>query len=224
MFLRPIALRNSFLLALLLAVTTVCHAAAQGTDIPVGTQAPLEINSPLTSGWTVADLDGDHNPDIAQTRGIGQDGPNYLYRVELKLSQAGTAASFTFSDTDSLGVNVAAIDVDGDHDLDLVISARFRHERIGVWINDGKGSFIQNSHSLFAATEDSSLCSVHDESAGPTAGDTPSRARIAYLPNAGTVNPRSFRREAFECGPSDRVFRFPYRLQHFRAPPSSSSI
>ena len=221
MFLRPPALRNSFLLAILLATATVCYGAAPNTDSNV---EPLEISSPLTSGWAVADLDGDHKPDVAQTRGIGQDGTNYLYRVELKLSQGGTASTFTFSNTDSLGVSVTAVDVDGDHDLDLVISARFRHQRIGVWINDGKGSFTENLHSLFAATEDSSLNSSHDNLTANTVGDTPSLPQTGHFRDAGMVVPESFNREAFECGTSDRVLRFPYRLQHFRAPPSSSSI
>jgi hypothetical protein len=126
-------------------------------------QLPSHIDSPIGSGWAVADLDGDHKADLALSRKIGTGGQGYLYRVDLTLSQTTKSDSFTFSNTDLLGVNISAVDVDGDHDLDLVISGRFLGRRIGIWINDGAGSFTEDLHGLYPAADDPSLTSSHIE-------------------------------------------------------------
>src|SRR5262249_20091760 len=61
------------------------------------------------------------------------------------------------------GVNISAVDVDGDHDLDLVISGRFVGRRIGIWINDGTGSFTEDLHGFYPAADGPSLASSRIE-------------------------------------------------------------
>src|SRR5262249_55027651 len=120
-------------LTLILAFSACCAAANEPAPI---VESLLEISDPLGSGWTVGDLDGDHEADLALSREIGQSESGHLYRVELKLSRGEGSDSFTFTDANALDVNIAAVDVDGDHDLDLVINGRFTGQRIGVWINN----------------------------------------------------------------------------------------
>jgi hypothetical protein len=90
----------------------------------------------------VADLDGDHIPDIASGVNTGRTSAGYHYRVDVDLTGDATQKSFfsVFSEEPN-GLNIQAIDVDGDHDLDLVITSRLSRRPIGVWINDGTGSF-----------------------------------------------------------------------------------
>jgi hypothetical protein len=90
----------------------------------------------------VADLDGDHLPDVASGVKTGHTSAGYSYRVDVDLSGGAAQKSFfsVFSEEPN-GLNIEAIDVDGDHDLDLVITSRLSLRPIGVWINDGSGSF-----------------------------------------------------------------------------------
>jgi hypothetical protein len=108
-------------------------------------------------------LDGDHKADLALSRKIGSGGKGYLYRVDLTLSQTTQSDSFTFSNADLLGVNISAVDVDGDHDLDLVISSRLFGRRIGIWINDGAGSFTEELHGFYPAADGPFLASTRIE-------------------------------------------------------------
>src|SRR5215813_7542355 len=149
--------RCSAPLILIVAFSACCAAANEPASI---VETLPELSDPLGSGWALSDLDGDHETDIAFSREVGQSDSGYVYRVELKLSQTHHPVSFTFSNAHALGVNVAAVDVDGDHDVDLVINSRFTGQSIGVWINDGKGVFTQNLHSLYPAPEDRVLQSL----------------------------------------------------------------
>lgn len=89
----------------------------------------------------VADLDGDHHPDLASGIKTGHTSDGYSYRVDLDLSGNPEGKSFSVFSQEPNGLNIQAIDVDGDHDLDLVITNRWSMQPIGVWINDGSGSF-----------------------------------------------------------------------------------
>jgi len=89
----------------------------------------------------VADLDGDHLPDLASGIKTGHSSEGYSYRVDLDLSGKPDRKSFSVLSQEPNGLNIQAIDVDGDQDLDLVITSRWSMQPIGVWINDGSGSF-----------------------------------------------------------------------------------
>lgn len=89
----------------------------------------------------VADLDGDHLPDVASGINTGHTPAGYSYRVDLDLSGHTNQNSFSVLSEEPNGLNIEAIDIDGDHDLDLVITGRLSLRPIGVWINDGTGSF-----------------------------------------------------------------------------------
>jgi len=146
---------------LILAISIACSAAGT-TSTPQTIQSLAELDAPLGTGWVVGDLDGDQKVDLAVSRDIARTANGYQYRVELKLTQAKTG-SFTFSHTDGLGVTIAAIDVDGDNDLDLVIDGRFPGQRIGIWINDGNGTFTEDVHHRFTSTDVASLASLRPD-------------------------------------------------------------
>src|ERR1051325_2950976 len=87
--------RSAGLLILVLAFAAL-SAAAVNDPSPV-IHSLLELTNPLGVGIALGDLDGDHQTDIALSRGVGRNGNGYLYRVELKLSQSERSDSFTFS-------------------------------------------------------------------------------------------------------------------------------
>jgi hypothetical protein len=89
----------------------------------------------------VADLDGDQLPDLASGIKTGHTSQGYSYRVDLDLTGNPDRKSFSVLSQEPNGLNIQAIDVDGDKDLDLVITSRWSMKPIGVWINDGSGSF-----------------------------------------------------------------------------------
>src|SRR6266446_5433002 len=128
---------------LMLIVAVRAYGAAAARPMPPSASQLLPFNTALGTGWTLADLDGDHQPDLAQSRSVAHDG-HHLHRIDLHLSAGTKTGWFTFSNPDSLDLEVNAVDVDGDDDLDLIVTGRFSGQRIGVWINDGKGSFSRS--------------------------------------------------------------------------------
>jgi len=205
---------------LISAFSVYCAAQQPRSVIP----SALELADPFGSGWALGDLDGDHETDIALSWDVGQSGSGHVYRVELKLSQPEGAGSFIFTDSDGLGVNIAAVDVDGDHDLDLVISRRLSLQRIGVWINNGKGSFTQSLYTFYSATADPSLHAIRLYAPTQAIDENASQRLGAYVPQAGLVPEDSLSIRA-ECGTElGCTFRFVNGPLRPRAPPTASSI
>src|SRR5215471_13001139 len=167
--------------ALLLISLFSAYGAAQRSQSLI--ESALQLRDPLGSGLALGDFDGDHETDVALSREVGRSESGYFYRVELKLSQQGSG-SFTFASTTALGVNITAVDVDGDHDLDLVIDGRFLGQRIGVWINDGRGIFSQNLRNLCAEPEDCALHSFEIDLRRQVVDDSASRRLPACLTDA----------------------------------------
>jgi hypothetical protein len=107
-----------------------------------GPASPLPPRALGQAGWTVADFDGDKQPDFAFAEAKGRGG----YALELELSArldgaAGGRNSFPALPISPFGIHLSARDVDGDRDLDIVITAGFAAEPVAVWINDGRGRF-----------------------------------------------------------------------------------
>ena len=100
---------------------------------------PVPPNSASPSGWVLADLNGDQNVDLATARSGRHDVNGYAQEVSVTLG-AFQQTSFRFLSPGAI-VELSSQDVDGDDDGDLVVFEPLSSQPIGVWLNDGRGSF-----------------------------------------------------------------------------------
>lgn len=119
------------------------------------------------AGWTVADFDGDKHLDLAVTKSEAR-GASYVYWLELDLSSkreidaAPDRPDLPGLISPAFGLHLTPRDVDGDRDLDIVVTAGFARQPVAVWINDGKGRFVEGDLTAYSAwiglEDSSSLC------------------------------------------------------------------
>src|ERR1051325_1944959 len=101
--------------------------------------APLsELSSPLVRGFAFNDLDGDGVADLIAIHAPTLHSRQHLFRVSVQSSAQKNTAFNIESDVPN-GFHIAIFDVDHDRDLDIVITAGFRRQVVGVWINNGAG-------------------------------------------------------------------------------------
>ena len=118
---------------LLLLALACSRLAASAHDLPSA------LNSSGVSGWVLSDLNGDQNVDLATARSGLHDANGYAQEVSVTLG-AFQQTSFHFQ-SPGAAVELSSQDVDGDDDGDLVVFEPLSRQPIGVWINDGSGSF-----------------------------------------------------------------------------------
>ena len=138
---------RSPLLIFTLAGVSLCFAGSVRGSI---TPEPGHLLDHI--GWTVADFDGDNQPDlvITQTQGRG-----YLLQFQLSGNREGGAPGRTLFPPlpSAFGLHLTPRDVDGDHDLDIVITSGFARQPVAVWINDGQGRFEEGDLTAYPAAE-----------------------------------------------------------------------
>jgi len=98
----------------------------------------------LGNSTVLADLDADHQTDIATAHRFGRNG----YGIEVHLSH-GSSVNFGFTSAQQ-ALTLRATDLDHDRDLDLVVSQPLSKQPIRVWINDGAGRFDERDGSAYA--------------------------------------------------------------------------
>src|SRR5262245_309185 len=125
----------------LILLVSIWAAGAPKAD---GSLPSLPLDGVFQTNWTLADFDGDQNPDLVQARNAGTS-----YRVDIDLTGRERTGSFTFANPDAFEVDLAAIDVDGDRDLDLIVKGRLRGQKIGIYINNGAGTFSRGPANLY---------------------------------------------------------------------------
>lgn len=86
-----------------------------------------------------ADFDNDHKPDGAVLLESGPLNGRRSFRIELHIT-AGKNNELLFSSAET-ALSISAIDVNRDGAPDIVVEQAFTHKRLGVWLNDGHGSF-----------------------------------------------------------------------------------
>jgi len=118
---------------LLLLALACSGLTASAHDLP-GTLDSLSV-----SGWVLSDLNGDQNVDLATARSGRHDANGYAQEVSVTLG-AFQQTSFRFLSPGAI-VELSSQDVDGDDDGDLVVFEPLSSQPIGVWLNDGRGSF-----------------------------------------------------------------------------------
>jgi hypothetical protein len=100
---------------------------------------PSALDATAVSGWVLADLNGDQSVDLATASSGRHDANGYAQEVRIQLG-AFRQTSFHFQSRGAT-VELSTRDVDGDQDGDLIVFEPFSSQPIGVWINDGAGSF-----------------------------------------------------------------------------------
>jgi len=113
--------------------------ASSGLSLAADHDLPSPLDSPAVSGWVLADLNGDQNVDVATALPGRHDANGYTQEVRITLG-AFQQTSFHFQSRGAT-VELSSLDVDGDHDGDLVVFEPLSSQPIGVWLNDGAGSF-----------------------------------------------------------------------------------
>ncbi|HEY2843176.1 MAG TPA: hypothetical protein VGJ09_05980 [Bryobacteraceae bacterium] len=131
---------------LLLLAASGLHLSAAGVRDPQFLAPP---SSPSVSGWVLADLNGDQQVDLATASWGRSDAGGYAQEVRVTLG-AFRETSFHFRSRGAI-VELSSRDVDGDHDGDLIVFEPLSNQPIGVWINDGAGSFHEGSLADFRA-------------------------------------------------------------------------
>jgi hypothetical protein len=116
-------------------------------------------------GWSTAigDFNTDGTPDVAIADRVSRPMGGSAYRIQFSVSGLEPKTFAFRSEQDALTVRVS--DIDHDNDLDVVVSGALSHEIVGVWLNDGRGSFEAADVRQFAS-EVRALRSV--DAAGPS--------------------------------------------------------
>ena len=127
----------SWFLPLVLTGSGVSLAA--GNQNPSTIDLPSRISSTAVSGWVLTDFDGDRNADLATARSASHTASGYSQEVRVTLGSL-RQSSFRFVSSGAT-VELSSRDVDGDNDRDLVVFESLSSQPIGVWLNDGAGSF-----------------------------------------------------------------------------------
>ncbi len=183
------SLRMTFGVPVLFLLAGGFGVCATPAEMP---RLPEQLPSAWTSPWAMAKLDSDNRLDVAVSRVEGHDENGYVYRVDLRLSSGTRADSFTVAAGNGWGINITPRDVDGDDDLDLVITSGFDHQPIGIWINDGNGSFSESEVDDFsdAIWLDQSAVTYDENSGLPTPLAVSQFRQFFSLNYAGWIEPR----------------------------------
>ena len=180
---------------LLLALTASGLAAS-------AQQLPSAFDSPAVSGWVLADLNGDQKVDLATAQTGSHDARGYAQEVRVTLG-AFKQTSFHFLSPGAT-VQLSSQDVDGDDDGDLVVFEPLSSQPIGVWINDGAGSFHEGNLADFkklwsehpgpawrANIQQPALAAISEERIQPLTPPAAAAAPEVVSPNRISQNPPS---------------------------------
>ena len=170
-----------------------------------------------------ADFDSDEKPDGAVLLPAGQLNGQRDFRIEFHVT-GGRNTSIQFSSPEA-ELSIAAVDVNRDGAPDIVIEKAFSHERVQVYLNNGRGEFKKTSEK-FVAPDDSgpqwraaaAPQNLLPDSLSPTRGFELAATRAAIFTYPLDASRHTFWRKAVlvgcgACAPSPS-----------RAPPSLTSL
>src|SRR6516165_10415075 len=98
-----------------------------------------------------ADFDGDQRLDGAVLLHSVPFHGRKSFRLEVHLS-ASSNTEFSFESTED-SLSIAALDINHDGATDLVVEQALTHQRLYVWLGDGRGSFHQGRIEDFPADD-----------------------------------------------------------------------
>src|SRR5262249_5407674 len=199
-----------FLLLVFLVLPISAYCKDGANNLPASaTQNVFRFHFP-EFGWLLGDLDGDHAPDFIGGQRLGRTKDGYFYRVQPQLSSGAPSNPFTVFHNNALGFKITGVDIDGDDDTDLIISDRFFGQHIGIWINDGKGRFVQSLPGLFSpiSGEDVAFVAVDRNLPGQTTGDRQEQRRSDCPPIAAYTQQIPLRSSASNQHSGEWIFNF----------------
>ena len=217
--------RRNFLCLVLLFFSISAYCRDTAKTLPSsGSQNIFQLYSPEARS-VLPDLDGDHTPDFVGGQRLGRTTEGYFYRVQLHLSAGSPSSSFTVFHDNALGLKITGVDIDGDDDIDLIISDKFFHGHIGVWLNDGRGHFVKSVPGRFSpnSVSDLAFATVDLNSAGQPILDTQQRRFPDYLPDAELMPPSLLRSSTLN-GHFVEWLSFTANSLHQRSPPTASAV
>jgi hypothetical protein len=106
------------------------------------------LSGTITTQIAFADFDGDRQPDMAVLEGEHFSALKTHYSLTLSFS-TGNRQSIALTGP-SGGLFLLPRDVNGDNTLDLVVTARWLHEPVAVFLNDGLGGFSSADPAKFS--------------------------------------------------------------------------
>lgn len=121
----------------LLFFAGLLSGAAAAADVPSASAASLQLNQ----SFSIADFDGDLQPDLASIQTGWNDFSRTDYWIQLQLSAAGRQSFRIVAPMG--GLEIASRDVNGDHALDLVLTTAWLGRPVAILLNDGHGSFTR---------------------------------------------------------------------------------
>jgi hypothetical protein len=117
-----------------LSLRTTSAQPTVGRDFRLGS-----ASRPLGWSTVVGDFNRDGTPDFAIADRVEHYGGGYQFRLEFSVS--GLQTQTVALDSTQEALTLGASDVDNDNDLDVVVTGTLSHAIVGVWLNDGHGSF-----------------------------------------------------------------------------------
>jgi hypothetical protein len=182
---------------------------------------PSSLTFPTASGWVLTDLNGDLTPDLATAHSSRHDARGYSQEVSVDLGSSGQT-SFVFHSR-AAKVELRSWDIDGDNDFDIVAFEAVSGRPIGLWLNDGKGSFEEGNLAKYQkslADDDGPDWRAKNPEPKPLLAIVEQRGQAAVLANVDFGPDRGLGPMASDRLETPRSFRrFDFRT---RAPPSNS--
>jgi hypothetical protein len=107
----------------------------------------LASSGSITTQFAFADFDGDRQPDLAVLQGEQFSPFKTHYSLTFSLS-TGNRQSLRLTGP-SGGLLILPRDVNGDNTLDLIVTAKWLHETVAIFLNDGFGGFTSADPARF---------------------------------------------------------------------------
>jgi hypothetical protein len=172
----------------------LCGAAGAVAQRDATGHAAIPAAKPVAAAnFTIADFDGDAQPDVATVQPGSVVASQTKYWIHFALSAGDERSMAVFAPTG--GLQISSRDVNGDSFLDVVVSTRLANQPVAVLLNDGRGNFrladvrgfavtIWEARTEWRAAVRSGDPEAAMASAGWGAGVLPPAAKFADLPPA----------------------------------------
>jgi len=208
------------LAALLCLFCLIAGSAAASPERFANTDASSSASTGPGLPFTVADLDGDQRPDVANVQASQNSAGESSYWIRLALT--GSGRQLIRLSGPSGGLQIEARDVNGDASVDLILATSWLHRPVAVLLNDGHGKFSNAEPSYFLDAIRGSN-QKFDERRAPSTETlaAPSESPRAIAPTSSNSNSAQPKAARNDISRSDLLFDVIAILPSDRAPPTN---